>query len=332
MSHGERRSATPASALVVLLVIALAPFAGAAAATLPPLVTPDWLAEHRQRPGLVVLDVRSALDDGHQPPFSRAHIPGAVHSDYLEDGWRTTRGGVPGMRPAVGRLEALIGGLGIANNSAVVIVPAGTGPTDFGSATRVYWTFRTLGHDRVAILNGGFRGWQQAGRPVARGTVTPEPRSFRARPTDRYLATLDDVTAVIEGRRSRRLVDARPHAFFAGERKAWATDRAGTLPGAVSGEHSRLLRDGPDGVWMLTGETLRARLARSGLTDPSRPVTTFCTTGHWATINWFALHAVAGFEDARVYDGSMAEWTRDAERPVANGREGLGRLLDWIGL
>src|SRR5690348_15861016 len=105
------------------LVLVAAGSASAAGAT--PLVSGDWLAVHRGDPGLVVLDIGSAIDGGGAETFAQGHIPGAVHSDYDKDGWRVTRDGVPFRLPSVAQLEKLIGEHGIDEDNHVVVVPAG---------------------------------------------------------------------------------------------------------------------------------------------------------------------------------------------------------------
>ena len=166
----------------LILAVTLA-MAGTAQAMHPsPLVEAEWLEEHLNAAGLVVLDVRSTIDDGgDRTAFEAARIPGSRYSNYAEDGWREERDGVAGLMPDVDDLARLIGGLGIDNGDTVIVVPAGTGPTDFASATRVYWTFKTLGHDEVAILNGGFAGWERQGFETASGPLEPpEATAFSA--------------------------------------------------------------------------------------------------------------------------------------------------------
>src|SRR5687768_8015219 len=97
--------------VTTLLVFAIAGMAPARAAE--PLVSVDWLKGKLGEPGLVVLDVRSAIDGGGAEAFQKAHIPGAIHSDYDKAGWRVTRNGVPFMLPSVAELEKLVGELGI---------------------------------------------------------------------------------------------------------------------------------------------------------------------------------------------------------------------------
>src|SRR4051794_2862365 len=102
------RLAPLAALLGLLLGLAVPAWADAR-----PLVSPQWLNEHRQEPDLVILDIRSALDGGGEKAYLAAHIPGSVHSDYDRGGWRVMRNNVPFMLPSVPELDALIGDLGI---------------------------------------------------------------------------------------------------------------------------------------------------------------------------------------------------------------------------
>ena len=130
--------------LALAVALAAAPCSGpfkaqqAAADPITPLVSVDWLAAHTNDSGLVILDIRSAIDGSTPETFAKGHIPKAIPSDYDKGGWRSTRNGVPFMLPSLAQLEKLIGELGIDEDNRVVIYPAGVSASDFGSATRVY--------------------------------------------------------------------------------------------------------------------------------------------------------------------------------------------------
>ncbi|NBB84024.1 MAG: sulfurtransferase [Alphaproteobacteria bacterium] len=279
-----------------------------------PLVDPAWLADHLEIDDLVVLDIRNRIDGGSAETFAEGHIPGAVYSNYIEAGWRATVDGVPGKLPPVAELEALIGGLGIDDDDHVVIVPGGVSSTDFGSAARVYWTFKVLGHDTVSILEGGHAAWAAADLPLATGESAPEPATFTAEFRPALLATTDQVAAAIDG--GTPLVDARPLEQYVGEAKSDVVARAGTLPGAVNVPHSTFVVD--EGRDVVDGDRLAALLAEVGLEAEGDQIA-FCNTGHWASVGWFALSEVAGNPNVAMYDGSMVEWTADEGRPVATG-------------
>lgn len=306
------------------LALVLAPLA-ARADGLQPLVSAAWLQDNLEREGLVVLDIRNAIDGGTRATFEEGHIPGAVYSSYTADGWRVQEGDVPGMLPPVEDLERLVGGLGVSNDTDVVIVPAGVGSTDFGSATRVYWTFKVLGHDRVAILNGGHRAWVEAGHEVEQGWNAPRQAEFEADFRPGLIADADQVESARHA--GVQLVDNRPRAQFEGEEKHPAALAAGTIPGAVNLEQQRLTRGGT--AYMVDRETLESLIREAEIGDDGKTIT-FCNTAHWASIGWFALSEIAGYDDVAMYDGSMTEWTQDEDRPLQTARQGLGAIVDYL--
>lgn len=295
---------------------------------LPPLVDAQWLQGHLADDNLVVLDVRSAIDGGgDRGSFQQAHIPGAIYSNYATDGWRETRDDVQGLLPPVNSLERLIGSLGIGNADTVVIVPAGTGPTDFGSAARVYWTFKVLGHDAVSILNGGFAGWKAAGFDVATGEAGNRPmNTFEGTLHEDLIATLEEVEQAREDQ--GQLVDARPADYFRGETKSPAAKSPGTIPGARNLQHQTMISQ-RDQVWYLDVDNLNSRINEAELNRNARTIA-FCNTGHWAATDWFVLSEVAGFEQVSLYDGSMAQWSQDSSRPIQVAKRGLAKLLDFF--
>ncbi|MGM0984348.1 MAG: sulfurtransferase [Pseudomonadota bacterium] len=294
-----------------------------------PLVDARWLEGQLGSDDLVVLDVRSAIDDGgDRESFEAARIPGSHYSSYTDAGWREERDGVAGLLPDVEDLERLIGGLGIDNDDTVVVVSAGTGPTDFGSAARIYWTFKALGHDEVTILNGGFAGWEQQGFEIASGSASdPETADFSATLQEHLLATTEEVEAAREA--EEQLVDARPPAFFTGETQSPAARVPGTIPGSVNLPHNGSF-EARDGAYYLQPDSLSGRIDELGL-DHEAPTVAFCNTGHWAASGWFQLSEIGGLENVTMYDGSMAAWTRDDERPVQLAERGtvrVGELVD----
>jgi thiosulfate/3-mercaptopyruvate sulfurtransferase len=289
------------------------PSSGATAEAMPPLVDAGWLAGRLMYPSLVVLDIRSPIGGANRMRYEAGHIPGAVYSNFMTDPWHDQDSGVPATLPEVAQLEALLGRLGVGTDSAVVLVPGGTDSADFSTAARLYWVLRLLGHDRVAILDGGMRAWMAAGLPLERGWNQPQPMSFSASSfRAEWLATTDEVEDAL--RRGALLVDARVREQYEGRSKVPMAARAGTLPGAVNLEHRRLID--PDSGRFVGAAELAALLQESGIGNPPGEVVTFCNFGYLSAAVWFALHEIAGFDQVRLYDGSMAEWTSSPERPV----------------
>jgi thiosulfate/3-mercaptopyruvate sulfurtransferase len=168
------------AAVLAIVVFALFGTAGSALAA-QPLVDAAWLRQNGDKPNVVILDVRNKLGKGSEKVYRAGHIPGSIYSDYLRAGWRTKMDGVVGQLPPVAALEKLIGGLGIGNGSHVVVVAGGVSALDMGSATRIYWTFKVLGHDEVSVLDGGYRAYAaEPGNPVETGRNTLSPTTFKA--------------------------------------------------------------------------------------------------------------------------------------------------------
>jgi thiosulfate/3-mercaptopyruvate sulfurtransferase len=311
---------------IVLLALALGAAGSALGDGSEALVSPQWLKQHYAQPHVVVLDIRSALDGGGADAYAKGHIPGAVHSDYDKGGWRVTRDGVPFMLPDVPRLEALIGNLGIDEESHVVVVPAGVHVLDFGAAARVYWTLKAAGHPRVSILDGGFAAWKaDPSNPIETGVNRPTPKIFTAVLQHGLIASTNEVEG-LSRTRAATLLDARPAPFFAGKTKAPAAKTYGHIPGAVNLDNSAFYDPGTN--------RLRppAELAAIAASLPDAPIVSYCNTGHWAATNWFVLSEVLGRRDVRLYYGSMVEWTADARRPVVSQRTRWDDLKKLVGL
>ncbi len=285
------------------VLAALAAFVATPIQAAEPLVDADWLHAHLDREDLVVLDVRNAIDGGSREAFRTGHIPGAVYSNYLKAGWRVTRDDVPGQLPPVGELEELIGGLGIDNDDHVVVVAGGTSALDMGSATRVYWTFKVLGHDEVSVLNGGHKAYA-AKYPLESGSAKVTPVRFAADFRPGLVASRESVAAALKD--GTPLIDNRPEKQYRGGAKHPAATRPGTLPGARNVPESKLTVDGGTFV---PAERVAELLNTAGLNGSGAAIT-FCNTGHWASLGWFAVSEILGNKQARVYDGSMTEWTR----------------------
>lgn len=315
------RALRPLAAALALALLIVAP----AAAEAQPLVQVAWLNSHLHDANLVVLDIRSAIDGGGAKAYEAAHIPGSVHSDYDRDGWRVTRNDVPFMLPTAAELEKLIGDLGIDEDSHVVVVPAGVHVLDFGSATRTYWTLKVVGVKNVSILDGGVAAWTQANLPAESGVKPPSPKIFTATLDTSLLAEIADIEKV-EASGGATLIDARPASFFFGKEKAPNAGAYGHIPGALS----------LDSAEFYDAKTNRlkpaAELAAIAAQVPAGPVVSYCNTGHWASTDWFVLHELLGRTDARLFAGSMVEWTSNAHRPVASSRTKWDDLKKKLGL
>ena len=291
--------------LIIFVVILLVSIPSNAA---EPLVDPGWVKAHLGAPGVVFLDARGGR------AYRAGHIPGAVHADY-DQGWRTTKAGVPGMLPPTAYLEAKIGGLGIGNADHVVIAAGGYSAPELAIATRIYWTFKVLGHDAVSILDGGMGAYfADKGNRVEKTTAAPGAKTFKANLRHELIATAADVKALGQG----GLIDSRSQGQFDGIIQSPAAARPGTIPGAGNLPITALTVN--NGGVFRGIEAIRDLYKMAGVPTGGETIN-FCNTGHLASLGWFVSHQLLGNDKARMYDGSMAEWTRNPANPVeAKGR------------
>ena len=288
--------------------IATIGFAGSAMAA-EPLVDAAWVKANIGKPNVVFLDVRPQVD------YLRGHIPGAVHTNYGKDGWRVKKGDVVGLLPDdTGKLAKLIGGLGIDNNSHVVLVSPGMSSTDMGISTRLFWTFKVLGDDNVSILNGGMKAYLakvdskgQPVNPLEKGAAKPTPKTFTVALRKDMLPDRNAVKAEI-GKSGVTLVDNRPSDQYLGVTRPGVDAASGTIPSARNLPQQWVTENG--------GGTFRSKAELEKLYKAAGVPTTgkqinFCNTGHWASVGWFASSQILGNKQAEMYDGSMSDWTHN---------------------
>jgi thiosulfate/3-mercaptopyruvate sulfurtransferase len=296
------------SALVAAAVLVATPVA-AWAADVTPLVTAEWLKANAGDTNVKIIDIRDKIaetDLGTLP-----YIANAVVAPYASAGWRTEVQGVPGQIPPDEQIAALIGGLGIDGDDHVVIVPWGTDSSEFGGATRIYWTFKYLGHEAVSILDGGWRQYDAQGGARVAEPVTPVAAAFPIDVQPELRATTDDVVAALAD--GTKLIDGRPEEQWLGKAKSPVVRIEGTIPGSKNLPHSKFYS--AEFASFALPETVQALSQSVGL-GPDEKNIVFCNTGHWASIAWFALHEVGGNANTAMYDGSMAEWAADPARPI----------------
>ena len=283
-------------ALVAAVGIALALPAVAAAATFGPLVAPAELAERADEVDPIVLDIRGDA-------YAEGHLEGAVSAPYA-----LFRGPAenPGQIPDVETLEARYERLGLALDRPVVIVPEGATDTDFGAAARVYWTLKSSGFEDLSILNGGVAAWRAQGLALESEPTEPAPTELDIAFSDRWTADTDRVVAATRGEIDALLLDSRPDDFFEGRAGHPAAAKPGTLPGARNHVYTSFFDEGSSAI---DTEIDRGSLLETLGVEDGEEIVSFCNTGHWAATNWFALSEVAGFDDVKLYPGSMVEYS-----------------------
>ncbi|HID53972.1 MAG TPA: sulfurtransferase [Anaerolineae bacterium] len=273
------------------------------------LIDTHALAQHLNNPNWVIVDCRFDLADtavGRQQ-YQTAHIPGAVYAHLdndLSSAPVTDRGRHP--LPSPQTLAMLFSRLGIGEMTQVVAYDNKNGAI----ASRLWWELRYMGHEAVAVLDGGWAAWQKAGLPVRAGIEENDPAMFTGRPKADWLVRLDEVSA------QPLLIDSRGPARYRGEEEP-LDPVAGHIPGAVNFFFQE--NWSADGRYLPTAE-MRANLeAVLGNTKPDTAVF-YCGSGVTACVNLLAL-AHAGLGNGRLYVGSWSEWCSDSSRPIATGDE-----------
>lgn len=286
-----------------ILVFALSLAAAGLSFAAQPLLTPAELKPLLGNPSVRVIDIRDPKS------YAGQHIPGAVNAPYGK--WRGPATN-PGELPELPKLTALVQSLGLTPATHAVVVSSGADSTDFGASARVYWTLKVLGLKELSILNGGVKGWAQAGLPQDNAAVTVAASTYAPQLDASLIASREQV-AQKAANDSAVLVDARPADFFLGETRHQAAKLPGTLEGAVNVEHSRFF-NGNSAVFVPE----KARQASSSI-DATKEAVAFCNTGHWAATGWFAMSEIAGHKNVKLYPGSMVDWTQDAKGlPMSN--------------
>jgi thiosulfate/3-mercaptopyruvate sulfurtransferase len=277
------------------------------------LIRTSELEPHLSETDWAIVDARFYLAEPAkgEAEYLEAHVPGAVYAHLDRDlsGPLTGRNGRHPM-PSIEQMTVRFSGWGIDESVQVVAYDSSQGQM----AARLWWMLRYLGHDAVAVLDGGLGAWLAEKRPLARGREARGARTFVPRPRDSMRIDVEALEAALG---EILLIDARAPERFRGEIEL-LDPVAGHIPGAFNHPTASSLR--PDGRF-LDARTLGERFRSLMKDTPPSSVVSYCGSGVTACHNLLAME-VAGIRGGRLYPGSWSEWCADESRPIERGKGG----------
>jgi len=273
------------------------------------VVSCEMLAGHLNDPDWRVFDCRHQLSDvGYgEKVYADGHVPGAFFM-HLDRDLSSSMNGLNGRHPLPDPqlLAKKLSAAGVSSQTQVVVYDDAGGMV----AGRLWWLLRWLGHERVALLDGGINQWLKEGRPLSVELPKSAPAVFEIAQRD-WVVTTDEVLANIDTNEFC-VVDARAPDRFRGENET--LDAVG---GHIPGARNRFFRDNldADGLFRPAAELRREFLGLFAGVEPEKTVAQ-CGSGVSACHNLLAME-IAGLHGARLYAGSWSEWCSDPARPVA---------------
>src|SRR4030043_1155977 len=310
------------SGMIVLAIVALPLCVACTQSTPPtpptraiaPIVSTQWLKDNIDTPNLVILDVRTP------DYYAKGHISGAINVPGLGNFYLCLFAPDCGLwmeLPEEGALFSTIGKAGITGDSRVVVVGRTVDPYAayaVADAARVAITLLYAGVKNVALLRGGYDKWAAEGRTTSTVPVKPTAVTYTGAVNKAMFVTKDYVEKKIG---KSTIVEAREADIYFGIIQEPWTKRAGHIPSAKDlpapwfwtfeiDEYGVITY----GTWKDTSAIREMALAVLG-DDASEEIIVYCGVGGYASPDWFALTQMIGYENAKIYDGSMQEWSAD---------------------
>jgi thiosulfate/3-mercaptopyruvate sulfurtransferase len=279
------------------------------------LIDAAALGRHIADEDWAIIDCRFSLDDTERGfrDYLNSHIPGAVYAHLDHDLSGKVVPGITGRHPLpdILSLAETFSAWGIGSNTQVVVYDDCTGTM----AARLWWLLNWMGHRNVALLDGGWRAWNQAALPANCGPESHTPKRFEPHEISGAYVSAEQVQEYRSNPRYA-ILDARSGSRFRGEVEP-IDPVAGHIPGAISAPCEENVM--PEGRF-LSPEILRRRFEKHMKSVPPENVICYCGSGVTAAHNIFAI-AYAGLGLTRLYAGSWSEWITHSTRPIATGTE-----------
>jgi thiosulfate/3-mercaptopyruvate sulfurtransferase len=271
------------------------------------IVSAEWLKQNLDKVRLLDASWYMPADKRDpQKEFEAAHIPGAAFYDI--DALSDHSSALPHMLPPPEQFARDAGALGIGDGDMVVVYDT----AGLFSAARVWFAFKAMGHDRIAVLDGGLPAWKAAGWTLESGATAPKPAQFTARFNPALVRDFGDVKKALG---NTQILDARSAPRFEGsEPEPRAGLKSGHMPGAANLPYRAVLTS--DGK-LKDDASLQKLFSEKGV-DLRAPIITSCGSGVTAAVVMLALEKL-GARQVAVYDGSWTEWGGRDDTPIATG-------------
>lgn len=269
------------------------------------VLSADELEAMMAEQSIKIFDLRSAED------FEAGHIPGAININNKE--FEDPTNPVDGEIATVEQFEALMSSYGVSSDDVIVTYAKAEKPQ---MAARLIWTLEVYGHTNTYLLDGHYQAWESAGKAIETGANPEfEAAEYKVQSVNSDINVNKDY--VINRSEDAVVLDARPATDYVGETVADGNARGGHIPGAVNVFYMDTVDE--NGLF-LDVDALSKLYGDVGAT-PDKEIIVYCQRGHRASHTWFVLAHILGYENVKVYDGSMMEWSNLEELPIVAGLE-----------
>jgi thiosulfate/3-mercaptopyruvate sulfurtransferase len=265
----------------------------------------EWLLENLHHENVRVIDCQFSLADPlkGKKDYLQGHIPGAVYFDLEQDlsgtiGEHGGRHPLPNIDDLIRKVE----NAGIDNDKTVIAYDQGEG----AFAARFWWLLQYMGHNKVYVLDGGFKNWLEANSPVTVEIPVFKKAEFRLILRSELLATFEEVKEAVETQ-NQVLVDSREEKRYLGLEEP-IDKKAGHIPGAIN-------KPWMEGVKSGHYLPVPEQLQRFSDLDSNQSIIVYCGSGVTAVPNFLAL-TEAGFQKVKLYVGSFSDWISYEENKI----------------
>lgn len=271
------------------------------------IVDKEWLQKNLHEPNIRIADCRFSLAEPEKGgrEYGVSHLPGAVFFDLEKDlsGSVSEHGGrhpLPNLQEFITMLEQA----GIDEATTVIAYDNGEG----AYAARLWWMLQYLGHEKVYVLDGGFKAWNEANYPVTTEIPKFNKKIFTVQMKPELIASVEDVRAVVNGQSPDTvLIDSREEKRYLGLEEP-IDKKAGRIPGAIN-------KPWFDGLTAGCYKSVEDQNKRFSDVSSEKQVIVYCGSGVTAAPNFLALKE-AGFEKVKLYLGSFSDWISYEENKI----------------